>query len=148
MPAAKLIANLSTQEETIRFGESMADGLRSGDVIALTGGLGAGKTHLVKGLTRGMGSPADVSSPTFSLVHEYVGGSLPVFHFDLYRLDDACELRGIGWEDYVDGDGVCLVEWADKFPQEMPQRTRWYRLETMPEGGRQLFMIEEPPAVS
>ncbi len=79
------------------------------------GDLGAGKTHATKGIVAGLGSSMDVSSPTFTLVHEYTGGRLPAYHFDFYRLDSAAELPGIGWDDYLDANGVIIVEWADKF---------------------------------
>lgn len=137
---------LTSEADTIRCGESLAATLRNGDVIALTGDLGAGKTHLTKGIVLGLGCRDDVSSPTFSLVHEYHGGRLSVFHFDLYRLDEATELRGIGWEDYLERDGVCVIEWADKFPAALPPGTRWFRLENEADGGRSIREISPPEA--
>lgn len=125
---------LGSESDTIRHGELLAAKLRAGDVLALVGDLGAGKTHLTKGLVSGLECEAAVSSPTFSLVHEYLGGRLPVYHFDFYRLDSAAELRGIGWEDYLEADGVCVVEWADKFPAELPSGTRWFLLENATAG--------------
>lgn len=115
-------------EETIEVGIRLAEELRSGDVLALCGDLGAGKTHFTKGLVQGLGGdPDEVCSPTFTLVHEYRGGRLPVFHFDLYRLESARELSGVGWEDYLDEDGVMVVEWAEKFVERLPAGTRFVR---------------------
>ncbi|MEI6715203.1 MAG: tRNA (adenosine(37)-N6)-threonylcarbamoyltransferase complex ATPase subunit type 1 TsaE [Verrucomicrobiota bacterium] len=115
-------------EQTIEVGIRLAEGLRSGDVLALCGDLGAGKTHFTKGVVRGLGGdPEEVCSPTFTLVHEYRGGRLPVFHFDLYRLESARELSGVGWEDYLDEDGVMVVEWAEKFEERLPAGTRFVR---------------------
>lgn len=139
---------LASEEETIRHGERLAAGLRSGDILALTGDLGAGKTHLTKGIVRGVGCDAEVSSPTFSLVHEYRGGKIPIFHFDLYRLDDPRELVGIGWEDYLEADGVCIVEWADKFPGALPHGTRWFRLSNETTGARSIIEISPPEVAS
>ena len=137
---------LTSEEETIRHGERLGATLRSGDILALPGDLGAGKTHLTKGIVRGVGCDAEVSSPTFSLVHEYQGGRLPIFHFDLYRLDDPSELIGIGWEDYLEADGVCVVEWADKFPGALPRGTRWFRLSNETNGARSIVEISPPEA--
>ena len=98
------------------MGRAAAAQVRPGDVIALIGGLGAGKTHWTKGLVAGLGSGAEVTSPTFGLVHEYPGGRLPVFHLDFYRLENAGELIALGWDEYLEADGVIIAEWGDKFP--------------------------------
>src|SRR5687768_5300744 len=104
--------------ETFAHGKTLADELKAGTVLALRGDLGAGKTHFVKGVAAGLGaSPDEVTSLTFTLVHEYIGGRLPVFHFDLYRLDDPDEVLRIGLDDYLSEDGIVVIEWADKFPQ-------------------------------
>lgn len=136
--------HLASEADTIRQGQCMAASLRPGDAVALVGGLGAGKTHLAKGIVQGLGSPADVSSPTFTLVHEYLGGRLPVFHFDWYRLDSPRELVGLGWDDYLDAGGICLVEWADKFPDLMPTSAQWWTLRPAPDGGRTLCRLVTP----
>ena len=112
-----------TPEAMEKMGRAAAAGVRPGDVIALIGGLGAGKTHWTKGLVAGLGSPADVTSPTFGLVHEYPGGRLPVFHLDFYRLESADELIALGWDEYLDADGVIIAEWGDKFPELLPAGT-------------------------
>ncbi len=118
------------------WGRALASSLRGGDVVALVGSLGAGKTHATKGIVAGLGSGAEVSSPTFTLVHEYAGTSLTAYHFDFYRLDDAQEVFDIGWDDYLDAGGVVIVEWADKFPGLFPSGTRWFRFEILPDGAR------------
>lgn len=105
------------------MGRAAAAGVRPGDVIALIGGLGAGKTHWTKGLVAGLGSAAEVTSPTFGLVHEYPGGRLAVFHLDFYRLENAGELIALGWDEYLEADGVIIAEWGDKFPDLLPAGT-------------------------
>lgn len=127
---------LSTVEDTLAWGRTLAVTLHAGDVIALVGTLGAGKTHATKGIVAGLGSTAEVSSPTFTLVHEYTGSGLTAFHFDFYRLDAAEEVLNIGWDDYLDAGGVVIVEWADKFPSLLPASTRWFRFELLPDGAR------------
>jgi len=129
-------------EETITHGQVIAATLRRGDVLALCGDLGAGKTHFVKGLTAGLGASAPVTSPTFTLIHEYLGGRLPLYHFDFYRLDDEDEALKIGLDEYLDGDGVCVIEWAEKFPALLPTHTRWLRFSHHSDEAR---IIDEAP---
>ena len=114
-------------EETFRAGRDEAAFVRAGDVMALAGDLGAGKTQWVKGLAAGLGSDAAVTSPTFTLIHEYAGGRLPLYHMDCYRLESPKELLAIGIDDYLDGRGALVIEWADKFPELMPAAARWVR---------------------
>jgi len=119
-----------------QFAAQHAVDLTGGEVLALCGSLGAGKTHFTQGLARGLGiNPNSVTSPTFTLVHEYVGGRLPLYHFDFYRLDAEEELLGVGWEEYLDEPGIVVAEWADKFPHLLPASTQWWRIhadETQP----------------
>ena len=114
--------------ETIAFARALAPALRRGDVLGLCGDLGAGKTQFVKGLAAGLQYSSEVTSPTFTLIHEYVGGRMPLYHFDFYRLDSEDEVLRLGLEEYLAGDGVCVIEWADKFPTLLPAHTRWYDL--------------------
>ena len=100
--------------ETEAVGEDMARGLTPGTVIAFMGDLGAGKTAFVRGLARGLGVTDRVTSPTFTIVNEYEGGRLPLFHFDMYRLGSSEELFDIGWEDYLRRGGICAVEWSER----------------------------------
>ncbi len=114
----------NSPEETQAVGRAFSEKLRKGAVVALSGDLGAGKTHFTKGIVEGFGgNPAEVTSPTFTLVHEYREGRVPVFHFDFYRLEEASELRNIGWEDYLLEEGVLVVEWAERFPEALPKDT-------------------------
>ena len=112
--------------ETFAFGQDIAATLRAGDVLALCGDLGAGKTHFVKGLATGLGISAEVTSPTFTLIHEYPGGRLPLFHFDFYRLESEDDLLRIGFDDYLDAGGVLAIEWAEKFLALLPSHTRHF----------------------
>jgi tRNA threonylcarbamoyladenosine biosynthesis protein TsaE len=100
-------------DETRALGARLAQALRPGDVVAFTGDLGAGKTAFVSGMASGLGIDERVTSPTFTIVNEYEGGRLPLFHFDMYRLGSAEELFDIGWEDYLARRGVCAVEWTE-----------------------------------
>jgi tRNA threonylcarbamoyladenosine biosynthesis protein TsaE len=100
-------------EETRALGERLARNLEAGSVVAFTGDLGAGKTAFVSGMAAGLGIDERVTSPTFTIVNEYEGGRLPLFHFDMYRLGSADELFDIGWEDYLARGGVCAVEWTE-----------------------------------
>lgn len=100
-------------EETEALGESVGKRISAGTVLAFTGDLGAGKTAFTRGLARGLGITERVTSPTYTIVNEYEGGRLPLFHFDLYRIQDGEELFDIGWEDYLMRSGVCAVEWSE-----------------------------------
>ena len=108
-------------EETEALGEALGRRLRGGEIIAYYGGLGAGKTAFTRGLARGLDISARVTSPTYTIVNEYLGGRLPLFHFDMYRLSSADDLFDIGWEDYLDRSGVCAVEWSENVAEAMEQ---------------------------
>ncbi len=101
------------EEQTEALGVRLGQLIQPGAVIAYTGDLGAGKTAFTRGLARGLGIPDRVTSPTFTIVNEYEGGRLPLFHFDMYRLGSSDELFDIGWEDYLARGGVCAVEWSE-----------------------------------
>ena len=103
----------NSAEETEALGARLGAELPAGTVIAFTGDLGAGKTAFTRGLARGLGITDRVTSPTYTIVNEYEGGRLPLFHFDLYRLSDGEELFDIGWEDYLTRNGICAVEWSE-----------------------------------
>ena len=105
--------------ETESVGEKLAKILMPGAVIAYRGDLGAGKTAFTRGLARGLGYPEPVTSPTYTIVNEYLGGRLPLFHFDMYRLRSSDDLWDIGWEDYLDRGGVCAVEWSENVADAM-----------------------------
>lgn len=126
----------NTPEAMEELGRKAAAHVSSGSVIALVGGLGAGKTHWTKGLVAGLGSSSEVTSPTFGLVHEYPGGRIPIFHLDFYRLETPEELVGLGWDEYLDAGGVVIAEWGDKFPELLPPETVWLVFSIEADGGR------------
>ena len=105
--------------ETEAIGAALGKLLTPGTVIAYRGDLGAGKTAFTRGLARGLGCSETVTSPTYTIVNEYLGGRLPLFHFDMYRLHSSDDLWDIGWEDYLDRGGVCAVEWSENVDDAM-----------------------------
>ncbi len=105
--------------ETQDIGEHIAKAL-SGGVVALFGGMGAGKTAFVRGFCKGVGYTGEVSSPTFAIVHEYVGGRVPVYHFDMYRIESEDDLYSCGYYDYLDEDGIVVVEWSENIESLLP----------------------------
>jgi len=109
-----MIFESHSAQETIKFAKKLGQAASKGDIFCLRGYLGAGKTVFCQGFAQGMGYNGRVVSPTFTIMNEYIGGRLPVYHFDLYRLDSAEDLEGIGYEEYLFGDGVCLVEWPER----------------------------------
>ena len=114
-----MIFQTNSPEETEALGEKLAQQLKPGTVIAFTGDLGAGKTAFTRGLARGLGSSDRVTSPTYTIVNEYLGGKMPLFHFDMYRLGSSDELFDIGWEDYLQRGGICAVEWSENVSDAM-----------------------------
>ena len=116
------------EAETEALGVRLAAVLTPGAVVAYRGGLGMGKTAFTRGLARGLGYAGRVTRPTFTIVNEYEGGRLPLFHFDMYRLADADDLFDIGWEDYLDRGGVCAVEWSEQVADALPDDTIYVTL--------------------
>lgn len=108
-------------EETRAIGRKLAEQARPGDVFTLVGDLGTGKTVLSKGFAEGLGIGEPVNSPTFTIVQEYEGGRIPFYHFDAYRISDPDEMEMIGFDDYIYGRGVCLIEWADIIEEILPK---------------------------
>src|SRR6516225_10063572 len=117
------IVDLPNLAATRSFGRQLGQRLSAGAVVALIGPLGAGKTHLVRAIAEGLGIPDSrvVSSPTFTLIHEYKG-RLPIFHFDVYRLKSPAEFLDLGVAEYFDAGGVCLIEWADRVLEYLPTK--------------------------
>ena len=105
--------------ETEAIGEALGKKITAGTVIAYLGDLGAGKTAFTRGLARGLGYREPVTSPTYTIVNEYLGGRMPLFHFDMYRLHSADDLWDIGWEDYLERGGICAVEWSENVADAM-----------------------------
>jgi len=129
-------------DETIALGARLGALLQAGDVLVLTGDLGAGKTQLTKGMAQGMGIVDDVTSPTFNSLMVYEGADMPLYHFDLYRLDDPDQLEDIGFYDALEGDGPCVIEWGEQFSDQIgPERLDVFltRLDDQAAAG------EEPP---
>lgn len=110
----------TSTESTKQLGQTLSRYLHEGDVVVLSGDLGAGKTQFVQGVAAGLGITDDVVSPTFNIVLEYTRGTLPLYHFDLYRLEDSSELEDVGYYDLIEGDGVSFLEWGEKFPEALP----------------------------
>lgn len=114
-----MVFHTTSPEETEHVGQRLAETLQPGTVIAFQGDLGAGKTAFTRGLARGLGSEDRVTSPTYTIVNEYLGGKMPLFHFDMYRLGSSDELFDIGWEDYLERGGICAVEWSENVSDAM-----------------------------
>ena len=122
--------------ETKKFGRQFAKKLSAGAVLALKGELGSGKTQFVKGLAAGVGSAAAVTSPTFTIVHEYSGGRWPIYHFDFFRIEDRQSAGRLGLDEYFFDDGVSVIEWADRFPDLIPASAQWISFEMKSENER------------
>ena len=120
-------------KETEKLGQARGAVLQPGTVLAYEGDLGAGKTAFTRGLARGLGAVEAVTSPTYTIVNEYLSGRMPLFHFDMYRLTSADDLWDIGWEDYLDRGGVCAVEWSEQVEDAMPPETIYVTIARHPE---------------
>ena len=117
-------------DDTAKIGKGLAKNAKPGDIFCLVGNLGAGKTVLAGGFAKGLGIDCDITSPTFTILNEYHEGRLPLYHFDLYRLNDPGELFGIGYEEYFYADGVTLVEWPERAEGLIPQNAVYITIET------------------
>jgi tRNA threonylcarbamoyladenosine biosynthesis protein TsaE len=135
---------LNSVEAAQAFGAGWAANLVGGEIIALHGVLGAGKTQLAKGLAKGLGFYGDVTSPTFTIVHEYRGGRLPIYHIDLYRIQSEKEAVDIGLEEYLPGDGVTIIEWPEQIASLLPPQTQHWGLEVVSLTERVIRQMEEP----
>ena len=137
-----MIIITNNENETILQGEKLGRSLAPGTVVAMYGGLGAGKTAFTRGLAAGLGITANVTSPTFTIVNEYPG-KIPLFHFDMYRLENENELYEIGWDDYLERGGVCAVEWSEKVPTAFPPGTITVKIEAQGENKRRIEVSKE-----
>ena len=127
-------------DETINIAREIAKNLKSGDVVSLSGELGAGKTAFVKGIAEYFGFSGDVVSPTFTLVNEYDGKDLTLYHFDAYRLENA-NTEELDWiDDYLFGDGICLIEWAEFINPILPKNTIYIEISKLSENSREIFV--------
>lgn len=148
-----LIIDSYSHNDTKKIGKAIGELLRSGDIICLTGDLGAGKTAFSSGLALGMGIEEDIVSPTYTIVHEYQA-HLPLYHFDVYRIEDVEEMYDLGYEDYFYGNGVTVIEWASLIEKIIPRENLWIdikigdsenhrRIYLDPKGARYQNLIEE-----
>src|SRR5690348_9486980 len=133
-PVATFISN--SPAETEALARRLAKDLLAGSVLALKGELGSGKTLFTQGLVAGLEGEATVTSPTFTIVHEYQGGRLPVYHFDFFRVENQASAGRLGLEDYFFSDGISVIEWADRFPDLIPEQARWISFEIKSEDQR------------
>ena len=131
-----------SRAETVELGRKLAQHLAPGALVCFTGSLGAGKTAFVRGMAQGLGVAGRVTSPTFTIVNEYEGGRLPLFHFDLYRLASSDELFEIGWEDYLRRGGVCAVEWSENAAGALERDTVRVDLRRGAEDGQRVITIQ------
>ena len=127
------------ETETKKFATDVAQTLKKGDVIALVGDLGTGKTTLSKYIAEALGITETITSPTFTIVQEYHSGRLPLYHFDVYRVDDIEEMYRIGYEEYFYGEGVCIVEWADIVEEIIPEDAKVIFIEYGKDEGERVY---------
>ncbi len=135
----KQTIRIENEEDTRKFGISLGVQAASGQVIGLIGDLGTGKTTLTKYIAEGLGVSENISSPTFTIVKEYHSGRLPLYHFDVYRIGDPEELFDIGADEYFDGDGLCVVEWADMVMSQLPEDTMFICIEYGSSEGERIY---------
>jgi tRNA threonylcarbamoyladenosine biosynthesis protein TsaE len=128
-------------EQTQSLGAQLGAIVQAGDVLALVGDLGAGKTNFAQGLARGLGVTEDVNSPTFILANEYYSGRVPMYHVDAYRVQDAAEAEGFGLDDYLNDDGVTVIEWAERIRAALPPDVLWILFNYLDENQRGLAFI-------
>lgn len=134
-----LVSN--SAEQTIEEGRKLAAILKAGDILVLTGPLGAGKTCLIKGIALGLGiKEDDVKSPSFTLVNEYYGGTVPFYHLDLYRMKEVSELYNIGWDDYLMRNGIVAIEWGEKAQAFIPKERIEISIDLLSENKRKLHI--------
>ena len=120
---------IKSEADTRKFGEELARSLNAGDVLALIGDLGTGKTTLTKYIARELGIMEPITSPTFTIICEYKSGRLPLYHFDVYRLAGIDDMLELGYEEYFYGDGVCVVEWADRIEKLLPENVKTIKID-------------------
>ncbi len=130
-----MIIETNSREETFELGKSLGEQAKPGEIYCLSGDLGTGKTVFTQGFARGLGIMEPVNSPTFTIVSEYEEGRFPLYHFDVYRIEDIEEMEEIGYEDYFYGEGVCLVEWAELIKELLPDALTSITIEKNPAKG-------------
>ena len=138
MYGANIMIITNNAAETRELGTRLAEKLKAGDVILLEGELGAGKSELARGVARGLGVTETVTSPSFTILNVYESGRIPLYHFDWYRLESAEELYELGMDEYLGGDGIAVVEWAERCPDAVPEDCIRIRLEATGEETRRI----------
>jgi tRNA threonylcarbamoyladenosine biosynthesis protein TsaE len=130
---SKQIMETHSREETLAIGRKLGEAAQAGEIYALVGDLGTGKTVFSKGFAEGLGVTETVSSPTFTILQIYEDGRLPLYHFDVYRIEEPEEMEEVGLDEYLEGDGVCLIEWPERIAEMLPAQVRTVRIEKDPE---------------
>ena len=124
-----MVIESHSRQKTYELGRTLGQQAKAGDVYTLVGDLGVGKTVLTQGMAAGLGIMEPVSSPTFTIVQIYEEGRLPLYHFDVYRIEEPEEMEEVGFDDYIYGDGVCLIEWANRIEEILPEETIYIVIE-------------------
>ena len=137
-----MITETHSPQETFQLGEQIGKNARPGEVYTLSGDLGTGKTVFAKGVAAGLGVEEHVNSPTFTILQEYHGGRLPLYHFDVYRIEDPEEMHEVGLDEYLSGGGVCLIEWAEQIEELLPDTVIRIRIAKDPARGDDYRRIE------
>lgn len=132
---------VNSVEETLEIGKQLGSLVKKGDIICLTGDLGTGKTHMSKGIANGLNITEHITSPTFNIVNEYHSGRLTLYHFDVYRVNDPDEIYAIGFDEYIFGEGVSLVEWANYIEELIPSEYLYINIKKQPELGENFRKI-------
>ena len=138
---AEVLRETSSAAETRALGEELSSSLRPGDVVVLEGELGAGKSELARGIARGLGVRETVTGPSFTILNVYESGRYPLYHFDWYRLESADELYELGMDEYLGGDGIAVVEWAERCPEAVPENTIRITLDVTGEESRRIQIL-------
>lgn len=130
---------IKNEEDTRNFGKNLAETLKKGDILALVGDLGTGKTTLTRAIAEGLGIKRPVTSPTFTIAKEYREGRIPLFHMDVYRLENGDDIFDTGINEYFNGEGVCIIEWADQIAEILPNDTKVIFLEYGDNEGERIY---------
>ena len=137
----KYISN--SREETEKIGALFADSLKGGEVVAFIGGLGMGKTCFTRGLAKGLGFDGDVTSPTFALINEYLGGRLNLYHFDMYRIESWEDLYSSGFFEYIEENGIVAVEWSENIENALPENTVFVEIKALEDEKREITIYRK-----
>ncbi|MBI5698998.1 tRNA (adenosine(37)-N6)-threonylcarbamoyltransferase complex ATPase subunit type 1 TsaE [Candidatus Saganbacteria bacterium] len=137
-----MVKETNSARETIKLGKNLGSNLKPGEILALSGQLGAGKTTLIQGIAEGLGVKDYVTSPTFILINEYQG-RLPFYHIDLYRLEDPEQIEELGISEYFEKDGIVVIEWAERMGEQLPESAKQIKIEVVDENKRKIWLSWE-----